>query len=499
MIWRSRWTTDHRDRRMPRSAGLPRRRRTERCCCAASTPSTARRRLTVTLQPRGGYDQHAADGTAPPRRHLDRPVGTLHLRWSGAAQRPTLHGGDAPAPPSLDLAAGAAARPGPGTQRPTAARANPPTPNVPGGTPKRPGQRRCLRLDEWPGAARHPPQLRGTARADQRQRRHGRRRHHQPARTRRSRPQLRLPLRLDPRPVLRRAGRRRRRRLPAAGRAVGFVAERLLEHGPRLAPAYTTTGDAGPRPTPPRPARLPGRRRHHRQLGQPAVPTRRLRRSPAPVRRRRPPRPTRRRHWTRRRASPPTPSPTAGPNPTPASGKSTTAAWTHSRLTAAAGLRAIAAAHPTGDAGRRLARPRRPHHRRHRRPRPAPDGHWQRSPDDPALDAALLLPGLRGAVAADDPRTTATLHAYLRDLTRRRLRLPLPPRRPATRPRPKAPSCSAASSSPCPCTSRASAVQARAWFERTRAASGPRNCSARNTTPPSTRCAATSRKRSSTP
>ena len=30
-------------------------------------------------------------------------------------------------------------------------------------------------------------------------------------------------------------------------------------------------------------------------------------------------------------------------------------------------------------------------------------GNWQRTPDDPRLDAALLLPGLRGAVPADDP------------------------------------------------------------------------------------------------
>jgi len=42
----------------------------------------------------------------------------------------------------------------------------------------------------------------------------------------------------------------------------------------------------------------------------------------------------------------------------------------------------------------------------------------QRSPNDPALDAALLIPGLRGGVPANDPRTTATLDAYLRELTR---------------------------------------------------------------------------------
>ena len=92
--------------------------------------------------------------------------------------------------------------------------------------------------------------------------------------------------------------------------------------------------------------------------------------------------------------------------------------WTHSRLIAAAGLRAIAAAHPAAarstqwlaladhivaDTAARAV---------------APDGHWQRTPDDAGLDGALLLPGLRGAVAPDDPRTVATLQAYLRELTK---------------------------------------------------------------------------------
>ena len=40
-----------------------------------------------------------------------------------------------------------------------------------------------------------------------------------------------------------------------------------------------------------------------------------------------------------------------------------------------------------------------------------PDGRWQRAPDDPRVDAALLLPALRGAVPAADPRSTATLVA----------------------------------------------------------------------------------------
>jgi GH15 family glucan-1,4-alpha-glucosidase len=46
-----------------------------------------------------------------------------------------------------------------------------------------------------------------------------------------------------------------------------------------------------------------------------------------------------------------------------------------------------------------------------------PAGHWQRSPTDQRLDAALLLPAIRGGIPADDPRTIATLHAVARELT----------------------------------------------------------------------------------
>ena len=44
------------------------------------------------------------------------------------------------------------------------------------------------------------------------------------------------------------------------------------------------------------------------------------------------------------------------------------------------------------------------------------NGCWQRAPDDPQVDAALLLPGVRGLLPADDPRTSATLHAVLAEL-----------------------------------------------------------------------------------
>ena len=91
--------------------------------------------------------------------------------------------------------------------------------------------------------------------------------------------------------------------------------------------------------------------------------------------------------------------------------------WTHSRLTCAAGLRAAAGA------GRQPAvaadwstladtiladvASRATH----------PSGRWQRSPADPGLDAALLLPPVRGALPADDPRTVATLRACGEELT----------------------------------------------------------------------------------
>ncbi|HEY2310422.1 MAG TPA: glycoside hydrolase family 15 protein [Gaiellaceae bacterium] len=91
--------------------------------------------------------------------------------------------------------------------------------------------------------------------------------------------------------------------------------------------------------------------------------------------------------------------------------------WTHSRLACVAGLRAISAQRP---GGRKTADwlsladaivAETAAHALH------PSGRWQRSPDDERLDASLLLPPIRGAVPADDPRTLATLHAYASELT----------------------------------------------------------------------------------
>jgi alpha,alpha-trehalase len=91
--------------------------------------------------------------------------------------------------------------------------------------------------------------------------------------------------------------------------------------------------------------------------------------------------------------------------------------WTHSRLTAAAGLRALSAAPclPSRStewlalADRIVAHTAA--HAVH------PDGYWQRAADDPGSDGSLLLAALRGAVPAGDPRTGATIGAYRDQLT----------------------------------------------------------------------------------
>ncbi|MEO6155992.1 MAG: glycoside hydrolase family 15 protein, partial [Ilumatobacteraceae bacterium] len=92
-------------------------------------------------------------------------------------------------------------------------------------------------------------------------------------------------------------------------------------------------------------------------------------------------------------------------------------AWTHSRLTCVAGLRGAArhiatpseAGAWSGLADSILAETSASSLH--------PSGRWQRAPDDDRLDAALLIPPIRGALSGDDPRTVATLHAYREALT----------------------------------------------------------------------------------
>ncbi|WP_424078406.1 glycoside hydrolase family 15 protein [Mycobacterium sp.] len=90
--------------------------------------------------------------------------------------------------------------------------------------------------------------------------------------------------------------------------------------------------------------------------------------------------------------------------------------WAHSRLMSAAGLRAISAVAPppqgsewqhladllvTDTDGDCLH----------------PSGRWQRAPGDSRVDAALLLPSIRGAIPPNDPRTVATLETVRAELS----------------------------------------------------------------------------------
>jgi len=90
--------------------------------------------------------------------------------------------------------------------------------------------------------------------------------------------------------------------------------------------------------------------------------------------------------------------------------------WAHSRLICVAGLRAVAGAGATANdaagwsslADAILADTDTDclH----------PSGRWQRAPGDPRIDAALLLPAIRGGLPAGDPRSLATARAVRDEL-----------------------------------------------------------------------------------
>lgn len=91
------------------------------------------------------------------------------------------------------------------------------------------------------------------------------------------------------------------------------------------------------------------------------------------------------------------------------------ARWAHSRLICAAGLHAVAPLAPAARAAEWAdfadaivadVTADCLH----------PSGRWQRATDDPRVDAALLLPAIRGAVPAADPRSVATLDAVRAEL-----------------------------------------------------------------------------------
>jgi hypothetical protein len=96
--------------------------------------------------------------------------------------------------------------------------------------------------------------------------------------------------------------------------------------------------------------------------------------------------------------------------------------WAHSRLACVSGLRAIAAAAAVGTPGS--------HGHREAAEWSGladtiaaslsdvvhPSGRWQRAPGDERVDAALLMPVIRGGFAAGDPRNLATVEAVRREL-----------------------------------------------------------------------------------
>jgi hypothetical protein len=91
-------------------------------------------------------------------------------------------------------------------------------------------------------------------------------------------------------------------------------------------------------------------------------------------------------------------------------------AWTHSRLTCAAGLRALASRRAGGGPTGRWSALADAIVARTASEALHPSGRWQRSDRDAGLDAALVIPAVRGALPGDDPRTRATLGAVTDEL-----------------------------------------------------------------------------------
>jgi GH15 family glucan-1,4-alpha-glucosidase len=200
--------------------------------------------------------------------------------------------------------------------------------------------------------------------------------------------------------------------------AVRFVAARILDHGPDLRPAYTTRGAAVPDQRTPGLPGYPGGKnlignRVNRQFQLDVFGESLLLLLAAAGRADR----LDTDHWKAATAA--ADAVTARwTEPDAGIWEIDDQPWTHGRLICAAGLRAIArlphagaaaadwlalADKITADTAANAVHP---------------TGRWQRSPQDPAPDAALLLPPLRGGTDAADPRTIATLAGYLTELTR---------------------------------------------------------------------------------
>jgi GH15 family glucan-1,4-alpha-glucosidase len=90
--------------------------------------------------------------------------------------------------------------------------------------------------------------------------------------------------------------------------------------------------------------------------------------------------------------------------------------WTHSRLTCVAGLRAAAGAVGPGPLASTWVSLADGFAADVAATSVGATGAWRRSPDDDTVDAALLLPTIRGAVAPTDPRAIATYREVERAL-----------------------------------------------------------------------------------
>ncbi|MFF0633643.1 glycoside hydrolase family 15 protein [Nocardia sp. NPDC004151] len=91
--------------------------------------------------------------------------------------------------------------------------------------------------------------------------------------------------------------------------------------------------------------------------------------------------------------------------------------WAHSGLICAAGLRAVAGSPDTGADSAVCTALADALVSRVAKTSVHPTGRWQRSPQHPEVDAALLLPIIRGAVPLGDPRVRATVSAVARELS----------------------------------------------------------------------------------
>ncbi|HET9126303.1 MAG TPA: glycoside hydrolase family 15 protein [Solirubrobacteraceae bacterium] len=147
------------------------------------------------------------------------------------------------------------------------------------------------------------------------------------------------------------------------------------------------------------------------------------------------------------------------------------AEWIHSRLICVTGLRRLAAHQPPARGAALLALADTmagwvAEHGVH------PSGRWQRATEDPGIDAALLLPIIRGGVDPHEPRSLATVAAVESDLVRDGYCYRF---RPDERPLGEAEGafllCGFLMSLVLAAQDRP--LEAARWFERSRAASGP--------------------------